>query len=75
MGLVSAYHAQSGEAQGEETVPTYMRGQGASFHLDYCFVSKSLAASANVCVLRGDDWPKRSDHFPIVLDIPDALLR
>lgn len=75
LGLVSAYHAQSGEAHGQETVPTYMHAPEASFHLDYCFVSKQLAASANVCVLRGGDWPKRSDHFPVVMDIPDALMR
>jgi endonuclease/exonuclease/phosphatase (EEP) superfamily protein YafD len=74
LGLVSAYHERTGEPYGAETVPTYMHGPGAPFHLDYCFVPRRLAASADVSVLREDEWASRSDHFPLVVDIPDGAL-
>lgn len=75
LGLVSAYHAQTGEQYGAETVPTYPHGSsGTAFHLDYCFVPQRLAASTNASVMRGGDWALRSDHFPLVVDIPDAAL-
>lgn len=69
LGLASAYHEQSGEGHGVETVATYP-GRGG-FHIDYCFVPQALAATANVSVLGAGDWPTRSDHFPVVVDIPD----
>ena len=76
LGLVSAYHALTGECHGLETVGTYRHGARDSkeFHLDYCFVPHSLVESANLIVRRDGDWPQRSDHFPVVLDIPDAAL-
>ena len=76
LGLVSAYHFQSGETHGDETIPTYVHGSGDTreFHLDYCFVTKALAESANLSVLRGGEWPNRSDHFPVVMDVPNAAL-
>ena len=76
LGLVSAYHALTGDAHGMETVGTYRHGARDSkeFHLDYCFLSNSLVASANLSVRRHGDWPQLSDHFPVMLDIPDAEL-
>jgi exodeoxyribonuclease-3 len=76
LGLVSAYHALTGEDHGAETISTYRHGSGESrdFHLDYCFVSRELVGGATLSVLRGGDWPSRSDHCPVVLDVPDALL-
>lgn len=76
LGLVSAYHFQTGELHGEERTPTYLHasGQSREFHLDYCFVSQELAACCTISVLRGGEWPSLSDHFPVVLDIPDQVL-
>lgn len=72
--LQSAYHSQSGEEHGHESTPTFIRGAKSTkrgFHIDYCFASKRLVDAASVSILRGGDWSKRSDHFPLVLDIPD----
>ena len=76
LGLRSVYHTQFGESHGEESIPTYdhASGKSRSFHLDYCFVAHALTASANLGILRGDEWRSRSDHSPLVLDIPDAAL-
>ena len=73
LGLVSVYHEQSGEAHGKETHDTYRHNSitPGSFHLDYCFVSLELAAAATVSILGSAEWCKRSDHSPVVLDIPD----
>jgi exodeoxyribonuclease-3 len=74
LGLVSVYHEQSGEEHGKESHNTYRHRSSASkpFHLDYCFVSGGLAAAATVCILGPAEWCKRSDHSPVVLDIPDG---
>lgn len=73
---MSAYHQLTGETPREETIATYRHGSGEvrDFHIDYCFVSKGLVPGARLDVLAGGDWPQLSDHFPIVLDVPDAIL-
>ncbi|MHB8951907.1 MAG: endonuclease/exonuclease/phosphatase family protein [Pirellulaceae bacterium] len=75
-GLVSTYHARTGEAHGEESTGTYRHGfrPDREFHIDYCFLPKELASSASLTVLWDGDWAKRSDHFPLVLDLPDMKL-
>lgn len=75
-GLVSAYHFQSDEAHGKETVATYRHGTGESnvFHIDYCFVSEPLASASTLSVLRSAYWAQLSDHYPVVLDVPDVAL-
>lgn len=76
LGLVSAYHYHSGELPGSESGPTYRHGNGIDklFHIDYCFVSNEIALCATVSVLRSAYWSALSDHYPLVLDIPDAGL-
>ena len=76
-GLASAYHLQTGELHGQETVATYRHGLSDDklFHIDYCFVSRQLASSANLSVLRSAYWTQLSDHYPVVIDVPDAVLR
>lgn len=76
LGLCSVYHEQSGETHGHESFATYDHGSGDSraFHLDYCFVSQVLVQSASLGIRRGVDWRSRSDHSPLVLDIPNAAL-
>jgi exodeoxyribonuclease-3 len=75
--LLSVYHEQSGEAHGEETQTTFRKGRETptSFHIDYCFVSASLAKAALVSIPSSRLWLDRSDHSPVVLDIPDSAVR
>lgn len=77
LGLVSAYHAQTGEVHGAETVATYNHHNNPEFgfHIDYAFISKSLCPNAKIQVLNDPVWSARSDHFPIVLDIPNDVLQ
>ncbi len=71
LGLTSLYHHQNKEAHGKEKVLTYRhRGSAENgFHLDYCFLSQDLLASAKIRVLQGADWEARSDHFPLIVDL------
>jgi hypothetical protein len=80
-GLVSAYHAWTGESHGEESAPTlYWRDRtetGPSYHIDYAFVPRSwLPAVTNLHVGRFCDWvgAKRSDHVPLVIDFDIARI-
>jgi exodeoxyribonuclease-3 len=75
--LVSAYHHHADVAHGDEVVHTYVQGKvrPRSFHIDYCFVSKSLRDAATVTIPQAEAWNKHSDHFPLVLDIPDSAIR
>lgn len=77
LGLVSAYHFQTQESHGKESVPTYIHGSGIgkAFHLDYCFISGALAEESKITILCDGEWAKHSDHFPLLLDVPDILLR
>ncbi|MHB1018103.1 MAG: endonuclease/exonuclease/phosphatase family protein [Coriobacteriia bacterium] len=71
LGLRSLYHEQSGEAHGDELVPTYRHQNRAEqpFHIDYCFASADLRAGARLTVLDSDEWWGRSDHCPIVVEV------
>ncbi len=69
-GLTSIYHHQTNEAHGSETIITYRGGRG--FHLDYCFLSEDLLRSATVEIVNGPEWRGRSDHFPVLVKIPEA---
>lgn len=72
LGLVSAYHRQTGEQHGDESVATYRHGSGdqRDFHLDYCFLSDALAAQSVIAVDASRDWFAIGDHRPVVLDAP-----
>ena len=76
IGLVSAYHEQTGELHGEEKVATFLHNQGENreFHIDYCFVAKELKGHARLKVHNEAEWAVRSDHFPLVLDVNDEAL-
>ena len=80
-GLVSAYHARSGEAQGQETIPTlYWRDRtkdGPTYHIDYVFLPSSwLGRIEQFSVGSFEDWcgAKLSDHVPLVIDLDLADL-
>ena len=70
LGLTSAYHAMTGESQGEETQPTQFmyRHRDKAFHLDYTFATVSLLSSASLTVGDPGQWLSLSDHMPLVLD-------
>lgn len=71
LGLESAYHHLRGVDHGQETEPTYRHGDSGKgkFHIDYCFLSLALLSGAQVQILNGPLWEKRSDHFPVVVDL------
>ena len=76
LGLVSAYHRATGEAHGQETIPTlYWRDRtraGPTYHIDYIFVPEPwLEAMNDVVIGDFDDWCGKglSDHAPIVFDL------
>ena len=73
-GMVSAYHEQTGEVHGEETVDTYRHSNGDLFHVDYGFVSQSLIGSVRCRIAAEPRWFEIGDHRPIILDIEDAAL-
>ena len=71
-GLVSAYHARSGEAFGSESQAThyFWRRRTRPFHLDYCFLPERWIESVrNVAILDGPPWDVLSDHRPLVIDV------
>lgn len=75
-GLVSAYHAISGEAQGEETMPTHYwrdrKKDGPTYHLDYVFAPTSWVEKAREMEVGNfEDWcgSGLSDHVPILVDV------
>lgn len=78
-GLVSAYHAHTGEEQGKETVPTlYWRDRkkdGPTYHIDYMFLPLMwLDRVRGFSVGTFEDWcgAKLSDHVPVVVDVDVA---
>ena len=73
-GLTSVYHHQERVEHGDERTGTYRTGK-REFFLDYAFVPLDLLEAATVAVLRGPQWQLVSDHYPLVLDIPDAAFR
>jgi len=71
-GLVDAYHYQTSEEEGKETVPTFYqwRRENQPFHLDRAFVSPQLLRSFEVIPQEEHShWLRYSDHIPIVLEI------
>ena len=68
LGLCSAYHANSGEAHGHETKPTYFHqyNRHQPFHIDYLFFPKSWrTALSQVTVGNFEDYASLSDQLPL----------
>jgi len=76
-GLVSAYHSQEGVEHGAESTGTLRRGklEPKQYHIDYCFVSRALSPAATLAIIKNEEWSSRSDHWPLVLDIPNTAFR
>ena len=69
-GLVDAYNHFTGEAEGEETVPTFylQRKKEKPYHLDRCFVAPERILSLKVAEDH-DYWLTLSDHIPVEIVI------
>lgn len=70
----SAYHSFYGEAQGEETRPTYFLRKELErpFHIDYCYMSTSLITQLDdVSVGAAREWIDVSDHCPILITMKE----
>ena len=74
-GLVSAYHAATGERPGQESRPTHFwRWKEASrFHIDYCYLPQSwIAGLERVTIMGYEEWADASDHRPVIVDVVPA---
>jgi exonuclease III len=69
LGLTSAYHRHLGEAQGQETRPTFFlhRNREKAYHIDYAFAGPRWRVK-HVEVGEVDHWLAISDHLPVVVD-------
>ncbi|MEM8646476.1 MAG: hypothetical protein AAGF86_09025 [Pseudomonadota bacterium] len=79
LGLVSAYHALSGEADGAETVPTHYwrdrKKDGPTYHIDYIFAPQPwLTQIKEFQVGSFEEWcgAGLSDHVPLVMEVQPA---
>jgi endonuclease/exonuclease/phosphatase family metal-dependent hydrolase len=71
-GLVSAYHAATGEQPGRESRATHFwRWQQSSpFHLDYCYLPEQwLPGLTGVTVGSYEEWADTSGHRPVLVDV------
>ena len=75
MGIGSAYHAVTGEPQGEEKTPTHYwrdrRIDGPTYHIDFVFAPDAwLEEIRAFSVGSFDDWVGNglSDHVPITIE-------
>lgn len=83
-GLASAYHAQTGEDHGEETVPTFhlFGKKDPPYHIDYIFVPRAWTERTfNLQIGQYDDWiapgtgmngKSLSDHVPLTFVTDDG---
>ncbi|MFT7587729.1 MAG: exodeoxyribonuclease-3, partial [Cellvibrionaceae bacterium] len=76
LGMISAYHAQMDEAQGDESIPTHYwrdrKKDGPTYHIDFIFVPKEWeSAITHFEVGTFEDWcgSKLSDHVPLSVDL------
>lgn len=71
LGLHSLYHAQSRQAQGAETQPTFFlqRKPEKPYHIDYAFLSATLMPGAHLAIGPARQWLEHSDHLPLIIDI------
>lgn len=74
LGLSSAYHHDTQEAQGEEQTQTFFmhRKIEKGYHIDYAFVPDDLLDTTRIEIGRPSDWLEHSDHMPLILDLHSA---
>jgi hypothetical protein len=76
-GHASAYHARSGETQGEETAASYFHHYSTQkpYLIDHAFVPERwLPRIHRFEIGAAEDWLKSSDHMPLVLEVDRPLV-
>ncbi len=72
-GFTSLYHLARGEAQGQETAPTFYlhRHLSRPFHIDFCFAHQSKLPPGwdDLTVGNPEEWLRYSDHMPITISL------
>ena len=70
-GIISMYHHQYNELQGEETKPTFYfyRKKEKPYHIDYVFCSRKLLGKCQLSIGEVNDWITISDHMPLSIEI------
>jgi len=69
--IVSLYHVQNQEQQGDEKEPTFYfyKKKEKPYHLDYCFLSDQLVSENTTLEIgKFEDWIKFSDHMPLFVN-------
>lgn len=74
LGLTSLYHSKNDVAHGNEMEKTFFKN-GRSYHIDYCFMPPLVAVTADIQILNSVEWLTRSDHAPLVIDVPYSAFR
>lgn len=70
LGLLSAYHAATGESFAQERHSTlwFLKRPNQGYHIDYCFLPRSwLSTPVSVWVGQARQWLTHSDHAPLVV--------
>ncbi|PWL27167.1 MAG: exonuclease [Fluviicola sp. XM-24bin1] len=73
--ILSTYHEQEGENQGEELHPTFhmYRKKERPYHIDYLFASHQFRRGSSLKLGQYDEWKELSDHVPLIFDTPNPL--
>lgn len=71
LGLESLYHAKTGEAQGEEKLPTFFlhRNLAKPYHIDNVYIPNNQIDNSTLKFHNPETWLKYSDHLPIEFEI------
>jgi hypothetical protein len=71
LGIVSLYHAQTGEEQGKEKQATFYmyRKPEKPYHIDCAFISKEMLPGSIMKIGSPSDWMEFSDHMPLAVDL------
>lgn len=73
LGFRSLYHHVSGEAQGQESLPTFFqhRHEAKPYHIDFVFAHRARlnGSAVGARVGAGADWLAVSDHMPVIVDV------
>jgi len=71
IGIVSLYHFQNGEEQGEEKTPTFFlyRKEERAYHIDYAFLSNDMVEKSTIDIGKYTEWIGTSDHMPLCINV------
>lgn len=71
IGLLSLYHKQLNEDQGQESLPTFylQRKPEKPYHIDYAFISQDTINKSKISVGNINDWIGVSDHMPLTIHL------